>query len=330
MKQLVFLCFLGMSAVLLGALAGCGGAPESPAMEPVEPVVPVKPVEGNMGTPLQQATSVMEGDGGMALPEEGARLQTLLAQWRKLPEAGAHQMNIPAAIQIMTELQGYGYEKGVKPIVAALGAPESTPAARVLATICLTPILSEEMLPQLIAFSKPGQDTTARACAARLLGSMALPEAQEQVHALMDDAEPRVKVAAMLILVRGKDPEVLKRIDELWTLTESDIRARQELLMALPMEQSASFLAYYAKALNNVLMDSSIRMHCATLMGRVGGAEVLPALDQCAAQDSDPAVREVAKNAAAAVRARTESAATAENAGAEPEEGKESVVAPAL
>lgn len=51
-------------------------------------------------------------------------------------------------------------------------------------------------------------------------------------------------------------------------------------------------------------LEPRARQHLATLLGRVGDANVIPLLEQCAAQDPDEGVRTMAASAADALKAR--------------------------
>lgn len=189
-------------------------------------------------------------------------------------------------------------------LFATLGDAAANPKAKLLAVVSLTPLLRPEMTTQLAALTESDRETTTRACAAKLLGFIDDDGARARLRGLMNDAERRVRVTALLMLARAHDAQAVEALPALWADPETTTADRVELVLSLPDETSAKFEGIYKEAAVNHELDPEIRIRSVTALGEIGGPAASAVLERCAAEDPIPAVREMARAAADAIAAR--------------------------
>ena len=252
-------------------------------------------------------------------PGEPPASVTPFEQWQRLARAPYDELDHIRAVEVTLQL----YQRGeLNLILDVLADPDSTPVAKVLTVVSLTPFLSEDLIEPLTALTGPDHDTTTRACAAKLLGTMLLPDmrppenangpaqpdparlAQVRTHlrALMGDAEPRVRVTALTMLAREGDEAALAQINDVWHDPSSDANARMEIVRSLPPHEAEPYKAIYLGAAVDATLDADLRRTAVIRLGEMAGEDVLATLEQAAAEDPAPAVREIAAAAAAVVR----------------------------
>ena len=231
-------------------------------------------------------------------PEELMRL------WRELPKAGADSLDAVTATYIAQQLAASGPE-GLKPLLDVLEDPEGDPVAKVLVVISLTPHLRPELAPRLLGMTAEGNETTSRACATHLLGLMNLPEVTARMRELLQDQERRVRLSAAIVMIMRQDPEVLARVAEFWNDPEVTPQERLQIVLSLPDSSLQQYLTLFAEAVVDAGMDAAGRRHALTVLGRLGDASVLPALQTCAEKDPEESLRLLAQQAIEAVQSRT-------------------------
>ena len=254
------------------------------------------------------AVALVAGCGGKEQPAPAQREMTreeLIEAWMHIPEAGRDQMNVQAATAIALKLAESGPE-GLEPILEVLGDPEAAPLAKVLAVASLTPLVSPEMAPRLISYTQADRDSTTRACAANLLGLLDLPAARERLHALVDDPNSQVRVAALMVLLRQGEAVALDAVRELWKDPDTTWEQRTEVVLAVPEKQAAEFLDIYRDALLDQQFEPHVRVHAATVLGRYGGAEEIPALAEAAGTDPAARVRALAQSGIELIESRND------------------------
>ncbi len=245
------------------------------------------------------------GGGGNATPTGN---DALVQEWKELSKAGFQGLNARRGQEITAELAKSG-TAGLSPILDALGDPQGDPVAKVLAVMCLTQYISPDMAPRLLEMTREGQETTSRACAAHLLGFVQTPEAKQRMKELALDKERRVMMEASLALLMNGDPDTLKRVPELWNDKETTERERTQLINVLPEAHARECLDIVKAAAQNADLEMPARIKAVTILGRIGDASVLDALNACAEKDPFPEIKSLAANAAEAVKARTQAPA---------------------
>lgn len=263
------LIYTGMIVVLASCLAGCGikGAP-----------------------PETRALS----------PEE------ILEAWKEIPKAGLDNMDTTTAVFLAQRLSEFGTE-ALTPLIDVIGNPESSPDAKILAVISLTPLLEAGMVPRLNELTAPGLDSTTRSCAAHLLGLIESPESVVRLRQLSEDAEQQVRMAAIIVLVMRQDPEILRRLPEIWQDPHITAKQREDLSYVLPDDFASGHLDLMASIVTDEELAMDARQRAILFLGRHGDDSVLPALRRCVDTATDPELRELAAGAIAAIEERAAS-----------------------
>lgn len=244
------------------------------------------------------------GSSEPAAPDPVAMRADLMRAWMELPKAGSANLDVGSACIIAQRLAQSGPE-GLAPLLDVLGDPQGDPVAKVLAVISLTPVMTPAMAPRLIEFTREGQETTTRACAANLLATLDLPEAVTRMRELCGDKEQRVRVAAQLAMISRRDPEQIGQIAALWQDPSTNPSQRTQLILVLPDTNEQDYLSIFAEAVVNQELEPVARKRAAAALGRLGDAAALASLERCAASDPDPEVVSLATTAIEALKART-------------------------
>lgn len=234
--------------------------------------------------------------------------EELHQRWLRLAEVPAVDLDFSQAQYYGNQLVKAGR---VDLILGTLGDAAANPKAKILAVVSLTPLVTTEMEPQLAELTGPEREATTRACAAKLLGFIDSDNARARLKALMDDAEHRVRVTAVLMLLRTGVPEALERVAAVWSSAETQAAERTELVLSLPEAKLSDFLPVLTDAAANPEMDFESRRRSITALGQWGDAAAIPALEAVAADATAPGLHELAQESLSAVRARVSHEGTA-------------------
>ncbi len=228
----------------------------------------------------------------------------LVAQWHEIPKAGHESMDVGSAIEIANAMAASG-PNGLDPLLRVLEEPEESPTAKMLAVICLSPHMQESFLPRLTALTQPEHNQATRGCAAHLLGVSGAPEAEARVRELFADPDKHVRKAAVLIMTRRGDKDALAQALTLWEDPDISDADRSELVLGFPDHAAADNLHIFAAAFCMTGLDGQARSRAIQLLGLLGGADLLPAMDACLEQETDANLRDMLDAAITAVRSRT-------------------------
>ncbi len=229
-----------------------------------------------------------------------------MEDWMALTKAGFSNLDVQSAVAITQRLAESGPE-GLNPILDVLGDPAGDPVAKILAVISLTSQINPAMQSRLIEFTQEGKETTTRACSAHLLGLLKTPEAEKRVKELYTDKERRVRVEASLMLIMKGDPEALGQIMPLWNDPAMSARDKTQLILMIPDAHVREHLDLFKTVMGDMSLEADARLRAVTVLGHLGDASVLEMLSAAAEKDTDNDVRELAKSALDAVKARLHS-----------------------
>ena len=247
----------------------------------------------------------LPGCGIRGAPSENQEIKPddILQAWKELPKAGLENMDTTSAAILAQQLSRTG-PNGLKPLIDIIGDPASTPEAKVLAVISLTPLVDSGMAPRLMEMTAPGLDPTTRSCAAHLLGLLESPEITARLRALCDDEEQQVRTAATIVLVMRQDPEILDRIPEIWHSPETTMKQREDLAYMLPESFAATHPELMGAIATDLDLASGARQRALMFLGRFGTKSDILTLQTCATTDPDPALRALALDAIGAIEER--------------------------
>lgn len=227
--------------------------------------------------------------------------EELLQDWLKLADVPVPDMDFGKAQLIGNRL---AEAKRLDLILNVLGDAAANPKLKVLAVVSLTAMANTGIETRLLEFVAADREATTRACAAKLLGLVNSDTARDRLKTLIDDPEHRVRVTAILMLLRAGAPEALAKIPEIWASPETQISERTELVLSIPEAALSEFSPLLVEAAGNHDMDYESRRRAITALGRLGGAEAIPVLEAAVADDPIPALKELAQDSLSAVRDR--------------------------
>ena len=252
--------------------------------------------------------------GCWSKPPQVARTtpEELHRQWLQLADASVQDMDIATAQEIGSQLNEAGR---LDLILGTLGDASANPKSKLLAVVSLLPFVGPEMFPTLETYVGLDKEATTRACAAKLIGLIATDAARACLESLMQDTEHRVRVTATLMLARDGLPEAVTKLRELWTAPDTTASEKTELVLSIPETQLGLFQDILLTAAVNQELDQDSRARAITALGQYGDNTALAVLENSAANDPIPALRQMAAESLAALRERVA------HAGTEPQSG---------
>ncbi len=237
---------------------------------------------------------------------EGAARATpeaLVEEWLELAKTAKENANNPRCFEIAGLLTAYGPD-ALAPLLDVVADPDSDPHAKLLATLCLEGAAHPEMLPRLIALTRPEHDGTTRACATKLLGRIQDPQTDALLKGLFEDPERRVRLAAWLGMTARGDAEARRALLEHYVRPDANLRERAAILSVLASHPQASDLRLLMVAVNDKGLTEDSRVLAVAALGRLGDPSVIEALRKCAEQEPEGAVRSMVETAIEALEAR--------------------------
>jgi len=196
--------------------------------------------------------------------------------------------------------------ESLTPILDVIADPESTPDLKVFATETVVNEMRPPYLERLKTLTGKSHDATTRACATMLLAQMKDTEVTTELVGLAEDAERRVKMAAMVGLAqRGRDDMRQRIVDMYWD--EGVTQAERERIVRSILENPAE---KDFKILSDMMVRSEtsafVRTNIAHTYGRIGGSSVIEALELSMERTPDPSYRSMAQAAIQTIEAREE------------------------
>jgi hypothetical protein len=114
-------------------------------------------------------------------------------------------------------------------------------------------------------------------------------------------------MAAIIVLVMRQDPEILRRLPEIWQDPHITAKQREDLSYVLPDDFASGHLDLMASIVTDEELAMDARQRAILFLGRHGDDSVLPALRRCVDTATDPELRELAAGAIAAIEERAAS-----------------------
>lgn len=301
-------------------------APATPAPQAAAPAPRPAPPAETPAPPSQAQLSVPIGLEGRAAPL-GTSKEELTAQWQELAKAAAAgKPNRDQAISIARALLTFGPD-AIDPLFDTLAAPDTTPYAKIMATLGLKSIVNPGMVERLLEIAKPakarksapsrGNEAVSRACAVGLLGDIAAPEAEAALNQYKNDPDRHVRFEAIFALAK-RTPQGCKALLDLWKSPDLPAAERGDIVVRLANQPSLASQDVVFEILHGAIQDANIkeniRWAAVTALGQLGKSESRGPLAACAEKDPSESVREAAQQALNAIKEKTTGSAPAPNA----------------
>ncbi len=310
------------SLALAALQSGCGGSdtpapvPAAAAPAAVAPAAPVTPAAPAEPAPAPEQPAPVEAAPAAPAPAEAvpsrprivaetpeALEAAIIAEWRKLPEAGRDQLDIETALALAAQLKEEG-PNGIRPLLDELAEDPGNPLGKMLVVITSTDLIAPTDQARLIELSQPGVETTGRVCAVTLLCMLDSPEAKAQAHLLLEDADRRVRASTVLALLPTEDAKALAKLPEIIKDPDTTSSEKQQIVFSIPDGAKAEYLPFFVEMLSDQSMVENVRQHAAMVLGDLGTKEQLPAMEAAAKADTHPLVRVQIMSAMDGIRAR--------------------------
>ena len=273
-------------------LAACG-APKSNAPTEPEPVS-VDASSEAPAEPLPPAAAPRS-------PEE------LMKCWLEVAQTATNTTYSAECREITEELAKHGPE-ALQPLLTIIGDKEQEPRIRVIAVTCLQGLVKPAMVDTLKQLTAADQEATTRACATHLLGSLPTKEVLDFLRTLTDDPERRVRFSALRGLASAWDDAGREGLAKYFDDPEVTQEEREEIgvVFGISIKEDPLTLKVLSRVVQDMEITPSTRKLAIGVLGHMGDASVIPALESAAQNETDKDNAELAASAAEAIKERLE------------------------
>jgi len=198
------------------------------------------------------------------------------------------------------------------PLVDYMGAPDTTPAARLFILQCvnnhLTPVYLANLKPML-----ESTDEVTRAVGVMALGHIKNETVAQLLTIARNDPSPRVGFSALSGLAMQGDPAARQEMKALYTsgAAVGDIKpddVKREIIRILLRDAQTDDLPVLQDAVTQEFLAINSRAMIAEALGRLGDKSAIPVLEQSLNLQTEPEYGEMVKQAIAAINGRSEKA----------------------
>jgi hypothetical protein len=191
-------------------------------------------------------------------------------------------------------------------MVELLFEPDRSIQSKMLILNALEVVQDSSHTPRLISLTEPDVDPALRASVAMMLGRSDEQIVKECLARLKDDPERRVRVAALNSLTMQGDHEARKALYDVYLQSETPAAYRGRIAFTLALAPEPADLPVLCAAAPDTEIELDTRIQAAAALGRLGDAAALPALEKCADASAPEELRNLAKQAIAAIQARSD------------------------
>lgn len=265
---------------------------------------------GNEGEPLEQ--SELESQSA------GLDADALFAEWKRVianPEENEkspqHQI---LAMTIVAQDPAKGSE-----MVDLLTDPETKPESMLLVLSSLEVALTPDVVKRLLELTRTEVDPAVRSGVTMLLAQSADEAVVERFRELKDDADRRVRFAALNALLLHGDPDARASLREMYFEEETPAVFRERIAMTFGMSPEVEDVTLLSDAALRDDLSEDARAIVVSALAASGDPAALAALHHCAEGDYADDIKAIARDGAAAIEAK----ATAQESVDSPEAGTE-------
>ncbi len=194
------------------------------------------------------------------------------------------------------------------PVIDYMGAPDTTPTARLFILQCVNNYLTPAYIPNLKPMLESTDEVT-RAIAVMALGHIQNEMVPQLLTIARSDSSPRVSFSALSGLVMQGDPAARQEMKQMYTsgTAVGDIKVddvKREVVRVLLRDAQADDLPILQDALNQQFLAINSRVMITEVLGRLGDKTAIPLLEQSLNLQTEPEYGEMVKQAIAAINGR--------------------------
>ncbi len=190
------------------------------------------------------------------------------------------------------------------PIIDIMGKPDTAPQVRVFAVESMSMFTQPAHIEKLGAILDSKNDTTARACAASLLGTIREPKALEYLRGAANDPDRRIRFSAQLGLASQGDKGMRDQVAAMFAQAEASPEEKTQIVLLVLKDAGPTDLPLLADALLMPTMDSVLKGMIVTSLGRIGDGSVVDSLTKSKAIVNELAYSETVDAALAVIAER--------------------------
>jgi len=229
--------------------------------------------------------------------------EELLEEW--MAYAVAADMKTPTGDRpfAITDQLAASSPTALIPCIELLGDPESTPDTKVFVLQCIT----VNMTPNYIPTIKPllsNENPDTRSCAYTLLGGIQDPSVPDLLTKGLEDDVPRVAFAALSgLAIQNVEPQRTEFTGKYWD-DKTTLGQRLEILRVILKHPTANDLDILADFLTEPETSDKSRYLIAMVLGRIGTAEQIGALQKSLDMTTDDGYKDIVESAQALIEER--------------------------
>lgn len=248
--------------------------------------------------------------GGKPAPTAApaAEADALVAKFKEVADAAQQdkyrQADVGQLAKISDSLAALG-PGGIDKLLDLMAMPDVHPRTKMFVTMNVKDRVMKENLPRLLELTQPTYEINTRVNAAHLVASYNEPLLVPRSLELLNDPEPRVRMASFQVLLLRGAPEALALVEKNWSAADTPAADKAQIVNGIPESEAPKYLSIYLAAAGDVTFDTVVRGRAISMLTRNGDASALPVLDKIITNpQDDPSMQMEARMAADALRSR--------------------------
>lgn len=219
----------------------------------------------------------------------------LFAEWKRAikepadsPNSSQHQVLAIAMVSKDPSKAGA--------MVDSLTDPETTPESMLRILSSLEVVLNPDLTQRLLDLTEPEVDPSVRSGVTMLLAQTMDPSVIERFHELKDDADRRVRFAALNALLLHGDPNARAALREMYFEEDTPQPFLERIALTFGMSAQADDVTLLADAAQRENMPEDVVAVLVTALAMSGDPAALPALAHCAEGDYADDIKAIARD----------------------------------
>ncbi|MBX7257714.1 MAG: HEAT repeat domain-containing protein [Candidatus Hydrogenedentes bacterium] len=246
------------------------------------------------------ATGCGQG-GSTSTLSPGSDPQSLFAEWKALVDNPEANMNTNRYIELAAQMSMTAPEM-LNKIVDVIADPATKPETRAMALGSLNGFVKKDMVPRLLQLTDASLESSTRAGVIILLSPVQLPECEARFRELVNDPDKRVKFAANVALAERGDAEARKVIQAEYFEPNIPAQYKERIAFTLAQTPQPGDQKVLAEAAAESAFSPMCRAMAISSLVNLGDPSVIPSLEKCLVSEGPQEVKDLARDALAALK----------------------------